>query len=141
MPILTFLLAAAFAAGCTFNDESTDGPKRIELAAGQEMENYVFERRAEFIATMTRELDGIQNELDLLVAKVDRSSGEAKAAARQKLEAVREKWGQAKKQLRQAEEATSSTWDDVKHGVEELNGELKDSFDEARQWLSDKIEP
>ena len=90
---------------------------------------------------MNGRLAEIQEELDRLSAKVDRSSGVVKVEGETQLEAVREKWAQAKKQLDRAESATESTWDDVKGGFETLYGELKDSFEKTRQWLSDKIEP
>ena len=54
---------------------------------------------------------------------------------------MRKKWAQAKKQLDRAESATESTWNDVKGGFEKSYGELKDSFEKTRQWLSEKIEP
>ena len=90
---------------------------------------------------MTKELADIQTELDRLSAKVEKSTGEAKAEAKLKLEAAREQWAKAKKQLEAAQGATESTWDDVKSGVKKSYGELQDSVAKARQWVSDKIEP
>ena len=140
--VITFLIVAALAVGCTSTDGKPEGgPKQSETAPAQAMQDYTYAQKAEFVDKMKKELVEIQEELDRLSAKVDRSSGAAKADARTKLEAVREKWAQAKKQLDQAENATESTWDDVKDGAEKSYGELKDTFDKSRQWLSDKIEP
>lgn len=140
--VLSVLLGAALATGCTTADAASSArPVRGEGATAREMEDYVYERKTEFIEKMTDELDELQEELDHLASKVDESRGAAKADARLKLDAVREKWGLAKKRLQQAENATESTWDEVKHSFEKLNGELKDSFEKARQWLSDAIEP
>jgi chromosome segregation ATPase len=153
--VIAFLLVAAFAVGC----KSTDGKSAAETKqrenaaaqldkaktetkeAAQAVQDYAYAQKTEFVEKMKKELVEIQEELDRLSAKVERSSAAAKADAKVKLEAVREKWAQAKKQLDQAESATESTWDDVKGGFKKLYGELKDSFDKTRQWLSDKIEP
>ncbi len=90
---------------------------------------------------MKKELAEIQNELDQLSAKIDKSSGAVKADAKTQLEALREKWAQAKKQLDQAESSTESTWEKVKDNLKKYYGELKDSLEKTRRWLSDKIKP
>jgi hypothetical protein len=43
--------------------------------------------------------------------------------------------------LDKARNATESTWDDVKAGFRTGYGELKDGFNQARQWVGDKIAP
>jgi hypothetical protein len=43
--------------------------------------------------------------------------------------------------LDKAKNATESTWDDVKAGFKKAYSELKDGFNQARQWVSDKIAP
>jgi molecular chaperone GrpE (heat shock protein) len=152
--MITLLLVAALAVGCTPTDEkSAVGPGESKTAAqfdkaktetkeaAQAMQDYTYTQKAEFVAKMKKELAEIQEELDRLSAKVDRSSGVVKAEAETQLEAVREKWAQAKQQLDRAGSATESTWDSVKGGFETIYGELKDSFEKTRQWLSDKIEP
>jgi len=45
------------------------------------------------------------------------------------------------KKLEEAKSATESTWDDVKAGFKKGYSELKDGFQQARQWASDKIAP
>ena len=149
------LSVAALAVGCTSKDgKSAVAPKQGETAAvhldkakaetkeaAQAMREYAYAEKAEFVAKMKKELVSTQEELDRLGAKVDGASGAAKADAKVKLEAVREKWAQAKKQLDRAETATASDWDNVKTGFKQAYADLKDSFDNTRQWLSDKIAP
>jgi hypothetical protein len=45
------------------------------------------------------------------------------------------------KQLDEAKNATESTWDSVKVGTKKAYNGLKDDFQQARQWASDKIAP
>ena len=140
--ILTIVIsiATAVAVGLTSTDgTSAAGPERGESGAAKR--DYTHAQKAEFVRKMKEELVDIRKELDRLSAKVDKSSGAAKADAQARLEVVRKKWAQAKKRLDQAESATESTWDDVKDGFRKSYGELKDSFEKARQWLSDKIAP
>ena len=154
-PFFTFFFVATLAVGCTFADkenaaEPNDGSTaavQLENArtenrmAGREMEDYAYAQRAEFVREMKEELTKIEGELDRLSAEIEDSSGAAKADAKVKLAAVREKWVQAQNQLNRAEGATDSTWDDVKGGFDESYTDLKDAFVDSRQWLSDKIEP
>jgi ElaB/YqjD/DUF883 family membrane-anchored ribosome-binding protein len=79
--------------------------------------------------------------LDQLAAKIEKSSDAAKAEAKPKLQALREKADQLGKQLDEAKNATESTWDSVKAGSKKAYNELKDGFNQARQWVSDKIAP
>ncbi len=93
--IMSFLLAAALAAGCSSKNgksasESKDrenAAKQLEKAktetkeAAQAARDYAYAEKDEFVAKMKKELAEIQNELDQLSAKVDKSNGEVKAEA------------------------------------------------------------
>jgi hypothetical protein len=153
--LMTAFLGAALAAGCTSNEvKAAVPPKQAEPAAAhlekakvetkqaaQSMRDYAYAEKAEFVAKMKADLVSIQVELDQLGAKVESAGGAAKADAKVKLAAVREKWAQAKRQVDRAQIATASDWDDVKNGFKQSYADLKDSFDKTRQWLSDKIAP
>jgi hypothetical protein len=153
--VTTLLGAAALAVGCTSKEvKAAVAPKQAEPSAvhlekakaeskqaAHEMRDYAYAEKAEFVVQMKKELVSIQDELDQLGAKVESAGGSAKADAKVKLAAVREKWAQAKKQVDRAETATASDWDDVKSGFKQSYVDLNDSFDKIRQWLSDKIAP
>ena len=83
----------------------------------------------------------IQAILDQLAAKIEKSSDTAKAEAKPKLDALRGQAAKLNKKLDEARNATESTWDDVKAGFKKGYAELKDGFNQARQWVSDKIAP
>jgi hypothetical protein len=109
--------------------------------AAQAMEDYAYTQKTEFVAKMNKGLVATQEELDHLAGKVENSTGAAKADAKVKLQAARDKWTQTKQQLNQVENATDSTWNDVKKSFKDSYSVLKASIDETRQWLSDKIAP
>ena len=64
-----------------------------------------------------------------------------KAEAKPKLETLREQTARLNKQLDEAKNATESTWDSVKTTSKKAFNDLKDGFQKARQWVSDKIAP
>lgn len=118
-----------------------DKAKTEAKEAAHAMRDYVYAEKTEFVAEMKKDLTAIQADLDRLSAEVEQSSGKAKADAKVELEAAREQWAEAKVQLEAAESATEDTWDDVKGGFKKSYHELKTSMANARQWLSDEIEP
>ena len=141
---LTFLSIAAFAVGC--NKEQTTS-QQIETVktetkqAAQDMKDYTFAQKAEFVKTMQGQLDALNKDLDELSAKIDSSSDAVKAEAKPKLQALRDQAAQLNKQLDEARNATESTWDSVKNGFKKGYEATKDGFNQARQWVSDKIAP
>ena len=142
--LVTFLSVAAFTVGCD-NAETTsqklDKVQEKTAEAAQHMKDYTYAHKAEFTETMQIQLAGINKDLDQLSARIEKSSDAVKAEAKPKLQSLREKADQLGKQLEEARNATESTWDNVKAGSKKAYNELKDGFNQARQWVSDKIAP
>lgn len=152
-PFLPLILAIA-TVSCATDDEPPSAAQPSE-SAGSKLEDveqksaevrrairdYAYAEKADLIAEVKKDLSAIETEMDRLSAKVDSSKGEAKADAKAKLEGVRTKWAEAKERLDDADDASDAEWEDVKRNVERSYGELQDSFDDARQRLSDEIAP
>ena len=142
--VITLLAAAAFAVGC--NKEQTTSVQLDKVQAetkqtAQDMKDYTFAQKAEFVAKTQSQLDEINRDLDELAAKIEKSSDAVKAEAKPRLQALRDQTAKLTKQLDEVKNATESTWGDVKAGFWTGYSELKDGFQQARQWLSDKIAP
>ena len=142
--VITFLAAAAFVAGC--NKEQTtsqqlDKAQAETRQAVQDMKDYTYAQKAEFVETMQAQLAALNRDLDQLSAKVEKSSDAIKAEAQPKLQALRDQMAQLNKQLDEARNATESTWDSVKGGFKKAYEASKEGFQQARQWVSDKIAP
>ena len=105
------------------------------------MKDYAFAQKTEFVATMEKQLADLNRDMDQLAEKIEKSSETAKAEARPKLQALRDQAAKLNKKLDEARNATESTWDDVKSGFTKGYAEVKDGFNQARQWVSDKIAP
>jgi len=142
--LVALLSAAAFAVGC--NKEGTtaqqlDAAQAKTEEAAQDMKDYTFAQKDEFVKQMETQLDALNKDLDQLSAKIDSSSDAVKAEAKPKLQALRDQAAQLNKQLDEARNATESTWDSVKSGCQKAYETTKSGFNQARQWVSDKIAP
>jgi len=144
--VITLLAVVVILVGCKPSDEKStadqfDKVKAETKAATDEIKNYTYAQKKEFVATMQTQLARINRDLDELSVKVEKSSEAAKAEWKPKLHALRDQADKLKKQLDQARNATESTWDEVKAGSKKAYGELKDGFNRARKWVSDKVAP
>jgi chromosome segregation ATPase len=141
---LSFLAIAVIAAGC--NKEQTTSQQIDQVKAettqdAQDMKDYTFAQKDEFVKTMQGQLTALNQDLDKLSAKIDSSSDAIKAEARPKLQALRDQAAKLNQQLADDQNATESTWDSVKSGFQKAYDSTKDGFNQARQWVSDKIAP
>ena len=54
---------------------------------------------------------------------------------------MRDQAAKLNQQLADAQNATESTWDSVKAGTQKAYESVEKGFNDARQWVSDKIAP
>lgn len=155
--MLTLFSAAAFAVavGCkppgekpmtsdTNSDSAAvqlDKAKKETKEAMDAAKDYAYAQRAEYADKIRAELVDLNRELDKLSVKVESANESVKADAKAKMQAIREKVAKLNEKLDGVKSATESTWNDVKAGVKKAYEDVKDSFNQARQWLSDKIAP
>src|SRR5689334_412852 len=142
--VITCLSAAAFAVGCNKEQTTAQQLDKVQAEtkqAAQDMKDYTYAQKAEFVETMQTQLTALNRDLDQLTAKVEGSSDAVKAEAKPKLQALRDQTAQLNKQLDEVKNATESTWDSVKNGFKKAYESSKDGFQQARQWVSDKIAP
>lgn len=153
--LITTLLAAGLAAGCTHTDVAPAGGtegrdpaaaqhEKVEAKVGEAaaaVQDYAFDRKAELVAAMKAELEGARQELDRLAADTERASGDAKATAQVKLAEVRAKWEEAKLRLGQVEAATEDSWNDMRAGLDRSVDELETAVTLSRQWMSEVLAP
>ena len=150
--LITLLAVSAFAMGCkpseqsaTDNREATakqlDKVQTETKEAAQDMKDYTYAQKTEFVEQMQGQLAALNRDLDQLSAKVEKSSDTVKADAKPKLQALRDQADKLNQQLDKAKDATESTWGDVKDGTKKAYNDLKDGVQKARRWVSDKIAP
>ena len=142
--VITCLFIAAVAVGCNKEQSTSQQIDKVQTEtkqAAQDMKDYTFAQKAEFVSTMQGQLDALNKDLDQLSAKIDSSSDAVKAEAKPKLQSLRDQVAKLNTQLDDAKNATESTWDSVKSGFNKSYEATKDGFNQARQWVSDKIAP
>jgi chromosome segregation ATPase len=142
--LVTLLSAIAFATGCDKEKSTSQQMDKVETETkqtAQDMKEYTFAQKADFIKAMQVQVAKLNEDLAALSAKIDNSSDSVKAEAKPKLQALRDQVAQLNQQLADASNATESTWDSVKAGAQKTYDALAKSFAEARQWVSDKIAP
>jgi len=140
----TFLSVAAFIVGCEKQDTTAQQIDKVQAKteeAAQNMKDYSYAQKDQFVEFMQGQLNTLNRDLDQLAAKIEKSSDAVKAEARPKLQALRDQTAQLNKQLDEARNATASTWDSVKDDFKKAYDSSKDGFNQARQWVSDKIAP
>ncbi len=142
--VIGLLAASAFAAGCDKEPTTSQQIDKVQTEtkqAAQDMKDYTYAQKTEFVEKMQTQLAALNHDLDQLSDKVEKSSDAAKAEAKPKLQALRVQADKLSQELDNAKNATESTWDSVKAGTRKAYDELKDGFQQARQWVSDKIAP
>jgi ElaB/YqjD/DUF883 family membrane-anchored ribosome-binding protein len=139
------VLALSFPAmGCKKEATTSQQLDKVQTEASQaarDMKDYTYAQKSAFVESMQGQLAALNRDLDQLSAKVEKSSDAAKAEARPKLQALRDQASQLNLQLDKARNATESTWDDVKAGSKKAYGKLADGFNQAKQWVSEKVAP
>jgi hypothetical protein len=142
--ILTLLSFAVLAMGCDKEPSTSTQIDKIKTETKesmQDMKDYTYAQKAEFTAKMQTQLAAINNDLDQLSARLEKSSDDVKTQAAPKLQALRDQAAQLNKQLDDVKNSTESTWDSVKASARKTCDSLKDEYKKSRQWLSDKIAP
>ncbi len=142
--LLTLLSAAVVAVGCNkeqTTSEQLDQAKTETKQAAEDMKDYTYAQKSAFVETMQTQLAALNRDLDQLSTKVESSSATVQAEAKPKLQALRDQAAQLNKQLDDVKNSTESTWDSVKSGFRKSYEASKDGFNQARQWVSDKVAP
>ena len=142
--IITVLSAAALVCGCqkdTSTSEQLEKAKAETKEAAQDLKDYTYAQKQEFVQQMQTRLNALNQDLDKLSAKIENSSDTVKAEAKPKLQALRDQANQLSKQLDDVKDASQTTWDSVKAGAEKAYDGLTNGVHQARQWVSNKIAP
>jgi cytochrome c556 len=142
--LVTFLAFSALAVGCDKDATTSQQIDKVQAEtkqAGQDMKDYTYAQKSAFVESMQVQLAALNRDLDQLSAKIEKSSDAAKVEAKPKLQMLRDQADKLNQQLDKAKNATESTWDGVKTDSRKAYSELANGFQQARQWVSDKIAP
>lgn len=153
--VLTVSLSIFVVAGCKpsnepsgasdVNDpsvaEQTKAGSAVSPRPSQDSQDYAYTQKAEFIDKMKTEIANLKTQTRDLEAKVESCTGSTKAELQSKLDDLRRKVNDLNNQLESVKAANAGTWTQVKAALQKGTAEAKESFNQARQWLSDKLKP
>ena len=143
--LFLFLVSVGIiAAGCEKKRTASEQLDRVQAKTAdvaQDMRDYTYVQKDEFLAKMRSQLADLNRELDELAAKVEKSSATVRADAQLRIDALRGQTARLNRQLDDATNASESSWDKFKADVRRTHDASKEDFKQARQWLSEKIAP
>jgi outer membrane murein-binding lipoprotein Lpp len=141
---LSILSAAVLTTGCDKDQTVAQQADKASAEAkdvAQNMKDYTFAQKDEFVKEMQGQMDKLNKDIDELSAKIDSSTDAVKAEAKPKLQALRDQAAKLNTTLDDAKGATESTWNTIKAATKSTYDSLKDSFNQSRQWVADKVAP
>ena len=117
----------------TRTDATRTGATRAEGSrtdgdATRDSETYTYEQRTQFIASMETELEAINDSIDELAQRIERSGAEAKAVATPRLNELRNEARLLQNRLDEVKEATDSNWNTVTASTRETYDNLKQNL-------------
>jgi cytochrome c556 len=150
--IISALITTIITVGCSPSKDTAETEKeavtklieKTQTAAkdsAMDLKAYTYEQKNEFVDAMKKQVATLETNIQELSTMIEKSSEEVKAEAKPKLAALREQSLLLSKQIEKIDQSTPSTWENIKSQTQQAYGSLKDSFNQARQWVSDKIEP
>jgi archaellum component FlaC len=142
--IITLLCITACVIGCNKSQSPSEQIDKLTTdtkKAGQDMKEYSYAQKDEFVAFMQTRMTALEKDLDKLSATIENSSDQVKGEAKPKLNALREQAAGLNLEIGNVKNATESTWDSVKAGSKKAYAALEDGFQQSRQWVSEKIKP
>lgn len=151
--IITTLSIAAFSTGCNPGNnqpEVTNAPptqtqaeqlRQDSAQTSQDWKSYTYAEKDKFISKMKAELADLNQQMDDLGRKIQNSTATARDEAQAKLNSLRDRSSTLYQDLEKVKNSSASTWDEVKSSTVNGYEQMKVSFNNARQWLSEKIAP
>lgn len=125
LPSITILLALTL---LSTHAEPTDNPTVNDPTEPEEVtpvENYNFGQKTEFVMAMRTRLVSLQQGIEALAVKMEKSREAVQAEVRPQLEELRKQAVQLDKQLTEIEGATLPTWEVMRTDVETTYAALK----------------
>jgi len=142
--VLLLIFGTAVLVGCDKPDSSVPPSTVVAskpIPSTPTIKDYTFAQRTEFATTLEADRAEILRELDAIEVRIGRSSDAVKAEAKPRLQALRDQAAKLGTHLDAIQDATESTWDSVRTGSKEAYAQMKESFTQARQWVSEKVAP
>jgi uncharacterized protein YukE len=117
--------------GPALGETTSDELAKETKEAMEAFRAYMVEKKNDAIEHGKVLLDKTDAEVDVLQAKADEASGDAKVAYQKEIENLKQKREVAAKKLDELEDASADSWDDAKDGFTEAYKALYDAYKDA----------
>jgi hypothetical protein len=118
-------------------EEARDATQEAARAAN----DYADAQKTAFVAEMEQRLAALRKDVDELRVGVADSSEQVKAEAQEKFDNLSRQADKLDEQLKEIRSASDSNWEALKDGFETAYNQTKQAFNDARQWMSEKLAP
>lgn len=116
---------------------TTDDVKREVGEAAKTTGEFVKQKQQEFVATIKKQLNGLDGQIDKLKEKGKELKEEYRPQWDAQMKKVAEKREQLEEKLESLKDASPDVWEKVKSGVDSAWKELQQAYDEAARTLKD----
>jgi hypothetical protein len=132
------VVALLVTGACSKSSSGPQGTIAVNQSGSNVDVDVSYSNRQDFISRMKDESKDIKAEIERLQVKATNAADNSAAAAKTKLQELKEKSSNLDVQIDKAQNATESTWNDVKASSRKAMDEAKNSFQDAKDWLSEK---
>jgi chromosome segregation ATPase len=124
-------------------DVPTQGTQQVDRAYQNQVQTVTTSvvQRTEFVSQLRQDLTRLNAEIDTLATRAAASGDAIKTEFEAKLSEARAKVSRIGERLEQVPGATESSWLEVRESLGNAYDEAKESVNQARTWLSEKIKP
>jgi Mg2+ and Co2+ transporter CorA len=150
---IPILVAIALFAGCSPSPKTSSASNaesnmkaldkvRVETKeTSKAIQDYAHAQRVEYANAMKLMIADAKRDVDQIESRIKKSSDEVRLKAEPKIVELRKKISNLEAQLETVGDASESTWSSVKGGISSAYESTKTGLNDARQWVSDVIEP
>lgn len=131
LAVIAALVIAIPLSGPVIGETTSDKLAKETKEAMEAFKAYMVEKKNDAIEHGKVLLDKTDAEIDVLQAKADDASGDAKVAYQKEIENLKQKREVAANKLDELEDASADSWDDAKDGFTEAYKALYDAYKEA----------
>jgi chromosome segregation ATPase len=123
------------------SDKALNKVKTETRETAKAINEYAHAQRMEFATNMKLELDASKRELDQIATKLKSASEPTRVKTEPRVKELREQIAKLETQLDTVRNSPESNWTSVKTGFTNSWESTKKGLNEARQWVSDQIQP
>ncbi|MBN2234499.1 MAG: hypothetical protein JW706_05070 [Opitutales bacterium] len=123
------------------SDKALKSIKAETEETAKAIKDYAHAQRVEFANLMKADINASKQELDQIAIKLKTASATVKAKTEPRIKELREQIAKLEAQLETVKNSDESNWTSVKSGFSNAYDATKKGLNEARQWVSDQIQP